>query len=84
MSSCSIPTLNDDSLLRLFEQLKSTRRRADTRTAICLSCTCSRLRDLSMPVLFGQCRQFLGESQEPFSKDSSVVPCTLWPHIRSR
>ncbi|RPD61022.1 hypothetical protein L227DRAFT_73839 [Lentinus tigrinus ALCF2SS1-6] len=48
-------------------------------TAIHLSCTCSRLRKLAMPVLFGRCRQSLARE---FS-DDSLVPCTLWPHIRT-
>ncbi|RPD69251.1 hypothetical protein L226DRAFT_539928 [Lentinus tigrinus ALCF2SS1-7] len=53
----------------------------DSRTAMCLSCTCRRLRELAMPVPFGRCRQVLGNSVG-IASDESLVPCTLWPHIR--
>ncbi|RPD54372.1 hypothetical protein L226DRAFT_616927 [Lentinus tigrinus ALCF2SS1-7] len=86
MSTYSILSLDDYSILRLFEHITvmsvASYHELDSRTAICLSCTCRRLRELAMPVLFGRCRQVLGNSVG-IASDESLVPCTLWPHIRT-
>ncbi|RPD60703.1 hypothetical protein L227DRAFT_546982 [Lentinus tigrinus ALCF2SS1-6] len=69
-------TLDDDSLVNLLEHL-----RTDKGSCKRLSSTCRRIRTLSMPLLFGRCRQVLKGHEVP--SETYLVPRTLWPYIRT-
>ncbi|TFK93791.1 hypothetical protein K466DRAFT_59188 [Polyporus arcularius HHB13444] len=75
----SILDLDDYFLIRLLEHLKAIDYRSVR--AVRLSCTCRRLRELSMSVLFGHCRQDIS-ILDALSPDSLMIPHTLWPHVR--
>ena len=76
LTSTRFTQLNGDVLVRIFEELRLKKGLRH------LSSTCRWLRRASTPVLFGECRQYLGEI--PWEgANYEILPSTLWSHIRS-
>ncbi|RDX46250.1 hypothetical protein OH76DRAFT_1465503 [Lentinus brumalis] len=76
----SILDLDDYFLIRLLEHLKAAG--STILGAVRLSCTCRRLRGLSMSMLFSHCKQDIS-IWDASSSDSHTIPSTLWPHVRT-
>ncbi|TFK78857.1 hypothetical protein K466DRAFT_668312 [Polyporus arcularius HHB13444] len=76
----SLLDLDDYSLIHLLQQVKSTDL---TRCVEPLSSTCRRMRELSMPLLFGLIRQHLSVADTSSPPESYLVPESLWPYIKA-